>query len=433
MTKKNANPNPRPFIIAGYSVIAMAFGVAGVWAATAKLDRAVIAPGVIEVASNRKEVQHLEGGIIQELLVREGQPVKEGDVLIRLNDVQAAANLQVLTIRQHIAQATEARLQAERRMGAMFELPPSLVGDTTPEVLEAVADQREIFQDRASILTSQINILTNRIEQLRREMEGLEGQKEAFHRRAEILAERLERLRPGLKNGSVQKNLFASYEEEYVEVKANVARMDTEKAKVEKSIGETEFQILQAQQQYKERASSEYKEVNGQLQELIEQRKVAENVLARTRITAPVDGVAQNLRFHTAGGVIRPGEILLEVVPIEERLVINAHVAPIDMDSVHAGLKAEVKFSAFPGRFMPIVIGEVDTVSRGSITPPDGRSPPYFLARINVSKGMVPDDIEERLSAGMPAEVLISTGERTVLDYLTSPLTDAIRRSMRED
>lgn len=433
MTRKNANPNPRPFIIAGYSVIAMAFGVAGVWAATAKLDRAVIAPGVIEVASNRKEVQHLEGGIIQELLVREGQPVKEGDVLIRLNDVQAAANLQVLTIRQHIAQATEARLQAERRMDATFELPPSLVDDTTPEVLEAVADQREIFQDRASILTSQINILTNRIEQLRREMEGLEGQKEAFHRRAEILAERLERLRPGLKNGSVQKNLFASYEEEYVEVKANVARMDTEKAKVEKSIGETEFQILQAQQQYKERASSEYKEVNGQLQELIEQRKVAENVLARTRITAPVDGVAQNLRFHTAGGVIRPGEILLEVVPIEERLVINAHVAPIDMDSVHAGLKAEVKFSAFPGRFMPIVIGEVDTVSRGSITPPDGRSPPYFLARINVSKGMVPDDIEERLSAGMPAEVLISTGERTVLDYLTSPLTDAIRRSMRED
>ena len=433
MKMNKVNPDPKPFIIAGYSVIVMAFGVAGVWAATAKLDRAVIAPGVIEVATNRKEVQHLEGGIIQEMRVREGQPVKEGDVLIRLNDVQAAANLQVLTIRQHIAQATEARLQAERRMDTTFELPPSLIGDTTPEVLEAVSDQREIFQDRASILTSQINILSNRIEQLRRELEGLEGQKEAFHRRAEILAERLERLRPGLKNGSVQKNLFASYEEEHVEVKANVARMDTEKAKVEKSIGETEFQILQAQQQYKERASTEYKEVNGQLQELIEQRKVAENVLARTRITAPVDGVAQNLRFHTAGGVIRPGEILLEVVPIEERLVINAQVAPIDMDSVRAGLKAEVKFSAFPGRFMPIVIGEVDTVSRGSITPPDGRSPPYFLARINVNKGMVPDEVEERLSAGMPAEVLISTGERTVLDYLTSPLTDAIRRSMRED
>lgn len=433
MTNNNAGPSPRPFIVAGYSVIAMAFGVAGVWAATAKLDRAVIAPGVIEVASNRKEVQHLEGGIIHELLVREGQEVKKGDVLLRLNDVQAAANLQVLTIRQHIAQATEARLLAERRMDPTFELPENLLVDTTPEVRKAVADQREIFQDRASILTSQINILSNRIDQLQREMEGLEGQKEAFRRRAEILSERLERLRPGLKNGSVQKNLFASYEEEHVEVQANVARMDTEKAKVEKSIGETEFQILQAQQQYKERASSEYKEVNGQLQELLEQRKVAENVLARTRIAAPVDGVAQNLRFHTAGGVIKPGEILLEVVPLEESLVINAHVAPIDMDSVRAGLKAEVKFSAFPGRFMPIVIGEVDTVSRGSITPPDGRSPPYFLARINVNKGMVPDDVEERLSAGMPAEVLISTGERTVLDYLTSPLTDAIRRSMRED
>lgn len=433
MTQKKTKSNPRPFIVAGYTVIALTFGVFGVWAATAKLDRAVIAPGVIDIATNRKEIQHLEGGIIQELFVREGQPVKEGDVLMRLNDVQAGANLQVLTIRQHIAEATEARLQAERRMQTTFELPPSLLGDTTPEVQDAVSDQREIFQDRASILLSQVNILTNRIEQLQREMEGLEGQKQAFYRRAEILSERLERLRPGLKNGSVQTNLFSSYEEEYVEVKANVARMDTEKAKVEKSIGETEFQILQAQQQYKERASSEYKEVNGQLQELLEQRKVAENVLGRTRITAPVDGVAQNLRFHTTGGVIRPGEILLEVVPLEERLVINAHVAPIDMDNVHAGLKAEVKFSAFPGRFMPIIIGEVDTVSRGSITPADGRTPPYFLARINVSKGMVPDDIEERLSAGMPAEVLISTGERTVMDYLTSPLTDAIRRSMVED
>src|SRR5690606_26138374 len=148
----------------------------------------------------------------------------------------------------------------------------------------------------------------------------------------------------------------------------NVARMETEMAKVEKSIGETQFQILQAQQQYKERASSEYKEINGQLQELMEQRKVAENVLERTLITAPVDGFVQNIRFHTTGGVIRPGEVLMQVVPGDDQMVINAQVAPIDIDSVREGLKAEVKFSAFPGRFMPIVIGTVDTVSRASIT-----------------------------------------------------------------
>lgn len=425
--------NPRFFMLAGYSLIAVTFGGVGVWAATARLDRAVIAPGVIDVASNRKEIQHLEGGIIEEVKVAEGQRVEAGEVVMRLNDVQTRANLQVLTIRLHIAQAMEARLQAERRLKETFELPANLLEDQTPEVQAAVADQREIFEDRASILKSQTNILGSRIEQLKREIEGLQGQKDAFSQRAQILSDRVERLRPSLKTGAVQANLFSSYEEEYVEVKANVARMDTEKAKVEKSIGETEFQILQTQQQYKERASSEYKEVNGQIQELLEHKKVAENVLDRTMIRAPVDGVAQNLRFHTNGGVIRPGEVLMEVVPAEDRMVINAHVAPIDMDSVQKGLKAEVKFTAFPGRFMPIIIGEVDTVSKGSITPTDGRSPPYFLARINVSKGMVPDEIEARLSAGMPAEVIINTGERTVVDYLTSPITDAIRKSMREE
>lgn len=227
--------------------------------------------------------------------------------------------------------------------------------------------------------------------------------------------------------------MFSTYEEEYVEVKANVARMDTEKAKVEKTIGETEYQIIQTQQEFKERANSEYKEVSGQIKELVEHIKVAENVLARTDIRSPVDGFAQNLRFHTTGGVIRPGDVVVEVVPVEDRMVINARVSPIDIDSVHPGLVAEVKFSAFASRFMPIVTGEVDSVSKGTIVPSDQRQTPYYLARINVSKGMVPDEIEERLTAGMPADVIISTGERTVMDYLTSPLTDAIRKSMREE
>ncbi|WP_242225230.1 HlyD family type I secretion periplasmic adaptor subunit [Shinella zoogloeoides] len=425
--------NPKPFVVAGYTVILLTFGVVGGWAATARLDSGVIAPGTIDVASNRKEIQHLEGGIIEEILVSEGQSVKAGDILMRLNDVQARSNLRVYTIRLHIAQAMEARLLAERRMEETLKLPEKLEKDATPEVKAAIADQQEIFQDRISILKSQNDILQTRIEQLHKEYEGLEVQKEAYQRRVEILQERLDRLRPGLENGVVQANVFSTYEEEYVEVKANVARMDTEKAKVEKTIGETEYQIIQTQQEFKERANSEYKEVSGQIKELIEHIKVAENVLARTEIRSPVDGFAQNLRFHTTGGVIRPGDVVVEIVPVEDRMVINAHVAPIDIDSVHPGLVAEVKFSAFASRFMPIVTGEVDSVSKGTIVPSDQRQPPYYLARINVSKGMVPDEIEERLTAGMPADVIISTGERTVMDYLISPLTDAIRKSMREE
>ncbi len=425
--------NPKPFAVAGYTVILLTFGVVGGWAATARLDSGVIAPGTIDVASNRKEIQHLEGGIIEEILVSEGQSVKAGDILMRLNDVQARSNLRVYTIRLHIAQAMEARLLAERRMEETLKLPEKLEKDATPEVKAAIADQQEIFQDRISILKSQNDILQTRIEQLHKEYEGLEVQKEAYQRRVEILQERLDRLRPGLENGVVQANVFSTYEEEYVEVKANVARMDTEKAKVEKTIGETEYQIIQTQQEFKERANSEYKEVSGQIKELVEHIKVAENVLARTEIRSPVDGFAQNLRFHTTGGVIRPGDVVVEIVPVEDRMVINARVAPIDIDSVHSGLVAEVKFSAFASRFMPIVTGEVDSVSKGTIVPSDQRQAPYYLARINVSKGMVPDEIEERLTAGMPADVIISTGERTVMDYLTSPLTDAIRKSMREE
>lgn len=425
--------NPKPFVVAGYTVILLTFGVVGGWAATARLDSGVIAPGTIDVASNRKEIQHLEGGIIEEILVSEGQSVKAGDVLMRLSDVEARSNLRVYTIRLHIAQAMEARLLAERRMEETLKLPEKLEKDATPEVKAAIADQQEIFQDRISILKSQNDILQTRIEQLHKEYEGLEVQKEAYQRRVEILQERLDRLRPGLENGVVQANVFSTYEEEFVEVKANVARMDTEKAKVEKTIGETEYQIIQTQQEFKERANSEYKEVSGQIKELIEHIKVAENVLARTQIRSPVDGFAQNLRFHTTGGVIRPGDVVVEIVPVEDRMVINAHVAPIDIDSVHPGLVAEVKFSAFASRFMPIVTGEVSSVSKGTIVPADERQPPYYLARINVSKGMVPDEIEERLTAGMPADVIISTGERTVIDYLISPLTDAIRKSMREE
>ncbi|MBP8938296.1 MAG: HlyD family type I secretion periplasmic adaptor subunit [Agrobacterium sp.] len=436
MTKQKSTrkgTGPKPFMIAGYSMIALTFGVMGGWAATARLDRAVIASGVIDVASNRKEIQHLEGGIIEEILVTEGQIVATGETLIRLNSVQARSNLQVVNIRLRIAQAMEARLQSERRMAEEVNLPEILVNDETPEVKAAVEDQMEIFRDRSSILTSQTNILQSRIEQLHRESEGLEAQKSAFEERVRILSEQLERLRRGHESGVVQSNTVSTYEEEYVEVKANIGRMETEIAKVDKSVGETEFQILQTQQQYRERASSEYKEVSGQIQELAEHLKVTRDVLDRTDIRSPVDGAVQNIKFHTTGGVVRPGDVMMEIVPAEDSMVINAHVQPIDIDSVRPGLTAEVKFTAFSSRFMPIVVGEVASVSKGSINPNDGRTAPYFLARINVDKGMVPDDIEERLSAGMPADVIISTGERTVVDYLTSPLTDAIRKSMREE
>lgn len=429
--KRKASANPRPFIIAGYATILLTFGVVGAWAAIAKLDKAVIASGEVEVEANRREVQHLEGGIVKKKDVAEGQVVKAGDVLIELRDVEARADLQVVTIRLRIGEAVEARLRAERNLEDHIEFKESLLADKTPEVVDAVADQQRIFDDRTSILKSQQDILTNRVDQLKREKLGLGEQKEAYEARAKVLLGRLDRLREGLESGSIQKNLFATYEDEYIEVKAFVASMDTEIAKVEKSIGETEFQMLQTRQEFRERASTEYKEIYGQIQELREQSKVAQDVLDRTKIRAPIDGVAQNIKLN--GFVIQRGQTLLEIVPDTDEMIINARVQPLDIDSVSEGLTAEVKFTSFPSRLMPIIEGEVLTVSRGTITPEDTRQSPYYLARVQVSKDVLPEDVRGRLSAGMPADVLITSGERTVVDYMISPITDAIWKSLREE
>lgn len=423
--------NTRPIILIGYAIILVFVGVLGGWAAFAPLDKAVIAPGHVEVDTDRIEVQHLEGGIIKEVAVKEGDPVMRGDVLVTMEDVQARANLQVIDLRLRVAGAEETRLDAERQLLDELVFPAQLLRDASPDVLSAIEDQRRVFADQRSILTSEVDILRNRIAQLHKELEGLEGQREAFQSRADILLARLDRLRPGLETGAVTFNQFSTYEEQYVEVQSNVANMVTEQAKAQTSIGEAEFQILQARQRFRERASTEYNDLSGEIQELREQRIVALDVLERTDIRAPIDGVAQNVR--TSGRVIRPGQVLLELVPESENMIINARVSPLDIDNVHAGLEAEVRFTAFPGRKMPIILGQVDTVSRGTITPENPQEEPYFLAVVNVDKTAVPADVAEKLSAGMPADVMISTGERTVLDYLVSPLTEAVRNSMREE
>lgn len=430
MTRKS---DPKPFIVAGYTVIALTFGVAGVWAATARLDRAVVAPGTVDVASNRKQIQHFEGGVIEEIAVKEGQAVNAGDVLIRLSDVRAKSELRVYTIRLQIAEAMEARLLAERRMAERFDLSIDLDLEANAEVRIAIANQKEIFDNRSSVLKSQISILNNRIDQLNGERTGLENQKSSFQDRVNLLFTRLERLRPGLDTGVIQSNAFTTYEEQYVEVRANIARMETEIAKVDTTVGETQFQILQAQQEYQERASAEYEQASGEVKELVERVAAAQDVLNRTQILSPVVGTVESLNFHTVGGVVKPGDTVLDILPTTDSFVIEARVSPMDIDSVRPGLKAEVRFSAFPGRYMPLVMGEVDSVSNVTIDVKDGKTSPYYRARINVNRGMVPDDLEERLTVDMPADIVISTGERTVLDYLTSPLTDAVRKSMMEE
>lgn len=425
--------SPKPVALAGFILIFLTFGVLGSWASIAKLDSAVVAPATISLEGNRRVVQHFEGGIVDEILVTEADDVEQGEVVIRLNSVEARSNLEVFSTRLDVARLVEARLLAERALDEDVVFPEEVVWKATPTIAAVIADQRDLFTDRRLILQSQADILAARLGQIDVQIGGFELQKSAFERRIENYTEMLDRMRDGESRGLIQGNLLNQREDELIEIETNLGQVITEIAQAEATIGETELQILQLTQEYKERANTELEQIRAEISELQERRKVAQDVLDRTEIRAPGSGTIQNLKVHTVGSVVRPGEVLMELVPEDEELIINARVSPIDKDNVAPGLTTEVRFTAFKTKLTPIMLGSVETVSGDVITPDNSNEQPYFLARVIVDEEDIPEEIVDRLTAGMPADVIITTGERTVANFIVSPLMDAVRKSMIEE
>jgi HlyD family secretion protein len=417
----------------GFAIVFLTFGVFGVWAAVAKIDSAIIAPGVISVEGNRKVVQHLEGGIVEEIRVAEADVVKKGDVLLRLSDVEARSNLEVVRTRLDLARIIEARLLAERSAAEEMSLPDHLAESERPSIRAVIDDQLELFVDRRSLLQSRVEILDARISQTHEQIAGLEQQRDALERRLANYREMVDRMTEGSAQGLVQTNLVSQRQDELIQIEADLGRVISEIATAKTAISETELQRLQANQEYRERANSELEEIRSQISELQERMKVAQDVLTRTEVVAPDSGTIQNVKVHTVGSVIRPGDVLMELVPEDERLVINARVAPIDADRVFPGMEAEVRFTAFKARLTPFVLGTVESVSNDVIEPQNPQEAPYFLARVHVADEDIEDDVQARLTAGMPADVVVTGGERSVLTYLSAPLMDAVRKSMTEE
>jgi HlyD family secretion protein len=426
-------PSTRPVALMGYAIIFVMFGVFGSWAAVAKLDSAVFAPGTISLEGNRKVVQHLEGGIVAEILVQEADTVSEGDILLRLSDVEARSNLDVITTRLDVAKVTEARLLAERELADTIVLPNDLRKADSATIQSSFKDQADLFQDRRSILKSRTDILTVRVEQTNTQIEGLELQKSALERRLVNFNEMIERMRSGQEKGLIQTNILSQREDDLIQIEASLGRVISEIAQAKNSINETHFEKLQVEQEYKERANSELEKVRAEIAELEQRAKIVEDVLTRTDIRAPGSGTIQDLKVHTVGSVIQAGQVLMELVPEDEELLINARVSPRDIDNVAPGLQTEVRFTAFKTKLTPIMLGQVQSVSNDVITPENPQEMPYYLARIEVIEEDIPEEISGRLTPGMPADVIITTGERTVANYIVSPLMDAVRKSMIEE
>lgn len=424
--------NPRPYSFAGYVIVLITFGIFGTWSYFAIIASAVVASGVVSLENDRKVVQHLEGGIVQEILVREADVVQVGDPLLILDNLEFRSNMAVLEQRKAASEAAIARLLAEQTFSEAIEFPAELKASDDPQIKSAMNTQSNIFADRRSIFMSQTEILESRAEQMNGQAEGHEVQLAALTKRLDLRTELMGRMRSGEEKGVVETNRLSEMQDGVIQIEASIGEAMSEIAQVKAAAGEAKLNILKLKQEYSERANTEFKNERAELAEIDERLNIARDRMRRTSILSPTTGKVQNLAVTTRGSVIRSGEVLMEIVPSDETLLINARISPVDVDNVHPGLETEVRFTAFKTKLSHIVLGEVQSISTDVVSPANSDQAPYYLARIKVDEERLPDEMRGRLTAGMPADVVILTGERSVLQYMTAPLMDAFAKSLRE-
>ena len=417
----------------GLFMIVAIFGGLGAWGAIAPLDSAVVASGVFIVDAKRRPVQHLEGGIVEEILVRDGDVVAKGDRLIGLSDARANATLSIVMLSLSKDRALEARLVAERDGHDEIAFPQDLLdgAETDPELAETLAAQLDVFEARRETIAGEIEILEARIGQLEREIEGLDAQAVSKAGQLELIEVEIADQETLFAKGQTTKSRLLSLKRGALELNGELGELQADSARAARQIGETKLEILQRQRALPREATAQLEEVQARLRDMEERRIAAEDVLSRLDITAPVDGVVVNLQVNTLGQVIEPARTLLELVPDTETNVIEVAVSPQDIDTVEVGQEARVRLVAFNQRTTPEIKGVVDYIAADSIVNEQtGQS--YFRAHVRVPEDQIARINGRVLQPGMPAEVLIRTGARTAVEYLAKPMLDSLNRAWRE-
>ncbi len=416
----------------GYLVILMTFGVLGGWAAVAPLDRAVVATGSVTNEGSRKLVQHLEGGLIQEILVKEGQQVEEGQVLFRLQPTQARANADMIASQRDAALALRDRLVAEMEQHTEIKFSDELMTRKDIELVSRLMrDQMKQFEERRATIDGQIGLFESKIRQLETEKQGLAVERRAGEEQVSYINQELVGLRELRAKDLIPVTRVMSMERERARLEGVIGRATADAAKAENGITESRLQINQLKQKFQEEVAAQLIETRQKIADLTERSSVAQDVLRRQAILAPRTGVIQGLKVFTVGQVIRTGEPLAEIVPQDDKLVIHAQVPLTEIEHLRVGQSAEIRFPAFHSRKLPLLVGSLEHLSRDRLIDEATRQP-YFLAIVSLNKINLPEDYRARVVAGMPAEVIVATGERTALNYMIAPLTDSLRRSLRE-
>tara|TARA_E500000331_G_scaffold202164_1_gene194035 strand:- start:1178 stop:2515 length:1338 start_codon:yes stop_codon:yes gene_type:complete len=406
------------------------FGVFGLWSALAPLDSAAFGPGTVVVKSYKKLVQHLEGGIIMDISAENGDHVLAGEPLLTIDNTQSLSQLEI-TNSQFIALKTrESRLIAERD-GLETAAYPNSLSKEDRRVAEEISAQNEIFLARQSSNDGLKEVLEQRVEQLENQSVGLQALRDTKQLLADSYAEEVADTSALLSQGFADRTRLRELERNYATFKGEAAELASNIASVEIQIGETQLQILQQNKEFRNEVVNELSNTQSSLKDIQERIIALEDIVARTVVRAPEEGIVNGMQYHTLGGVIQPGDPIAEIVPQTEELVIEASMSPNDIDRIQEGQEATVRFSSF-GSSVPKTFGKVLSLSADSMPDPNtGAS--FYLARIEI----LPEAIEElgdlALLPGMPAEVFINTGSRTLLQYLFKPFSNALARSLTED
>ena len=414
--------------------ILVAFGMVGGWLAVARLDSAVVAQAVLENANTTRQIQHLEGGIVRDFFVRNGDRVKQGDLLLRLDSTQSAASAELFQAQLLGNRTRQERLEAEIAMS-----PDLVFSDTiqsqlaaTPSVGRIIEDEQRQFALQRKELEQSRDLLQTNIAQAEAEIHANEVRRGIATREAGLVRSDLEDQRSLRKKGLTNQARVTELEQESLALEEKIAQSDIDIARIRQAIIGFQLQIAQLEQEYRRRAAEQLEEVTREIRALERDLIIANDSLTRVEIRAPVDGTVQESILGTVGAVISSGETILKIAPTEDEYILTARVSPNDIDGILPGSDALITFPAFQSLDLSPAEGALITLSRDRIVDPYTRDD-YYEARVRLDDATLPEAPRMRLVAGMSATVILPTGQRTALNYLVGPLMRRLQSAMREE
>ena len=417
----------------GGTVVSAALGIFILWGSLAPLAQGVVAMGLVEVDGENKTVQHLEGGIVKILHVREGDNVAAGDPLLELDDTKPRAEQELLEARYYSALAQIDRLNAELygREEVVFSREfESLAGD--PRIEEIKQAQVDLFKERRGQHAGEIEILRGRVEQLGEQVNGLTARRDAARQEQELLEKDVAALASLAERQLVSEDQLTQRRLNLAQTRGQVGQIIAEIAEAQLSIGETQQRIIQLQNDYRTELSTDLTESQNLYFETGDRLFAVRDQVARTRILAPLEGKVINMQVHTVGGVVPPAQAIMNIVPEDDKLIVEAKVMPTDRDNVNVGQQARLRITPLNQRATPELLGEVVLVSADILTDNEAQQQ-YYIARISIPDSEYVKLGDKDIRPGFPVEVTFSGGKRTMMQYLAEPLFGTLRRAMKEE